>query len=384
MRLLVAGLEPAEAQELFGPIQSQVKPEGILPDWSKLEAAVEQFRPDTIVLYLGLRPGQALAMARRISSLHPQIRVVALGDREEPELIQAVDRAGCADLAIRSLGPADLLRALKVVHRVEKEAPTANGQAVAILGAKGGLGTTTIAVNVAAEVAARTRQRVLLVDLHLFLGDAALALDIVPDPSLLYYIQHGPNLTALQWAEGPPMHRAGFRVLGLDGGIADADKVTAQQVIFLLDRLRERHDYVILDLGSDINEVSLAALSSADRRLMVISNEFRALLGARRRIGALKSLALQEPLAYGVLNRDDPERPADRGAIEDAAGLPVAAAVTNAWREVHTALQQGRVLREIAGKAQVTKDIRALAGFITGESAEGIRRRHFFDLFGRG
>ena len=376
-------MDAAEIQALFEPIASQVTPEGMLPDWSQLEAAVEQFQPDTVVLYLGHRPGQALAMARRVVSMHPSVRIVALADHEEPELVQAVDRAGCADLALRSAGPNDLLRALRLLNRVEEAAPVANGQAIAILGSKGGVGTTTIAVNLAAEVAARTKQRVILVDLHLFLGDAALALDLIPDPSVLQFVRQGQNLPASTWADGPPMHRAGFRVLGLDGNIQDADRVTAQQIVFLLDRLRERHDYVLLDCGSDINEVSMAALSASDRRLLVLTNEFRALLGARRRVNALKSLSLEEPLAYVVLNRDDPDRPADRGAIEDAAGVPVAAAVTNAWREVHTALQQGRVLRDGWPKAQVTKDLRALAGFLTGESAEGLRRKAFFNLFGR-
>lgn len=383
MRLLVAGLEAAEVQEVFTPIAHQVTPDGVLPDWAQLEAAVEQFRPDAIVLYLGHRPGQALAMARRVISLYPGVRIVALADHEEPELTQAVDRAGCADLAIRALGPTDLLRALKLVEEAPTAAPTANGQVIAVFGAKGGVGTTTIAVNLAAEVAAQGKRRVLLVDLHLFLGDAALALDIAPDPSLLHFLRHAPNLSPQVWADGPPMHRAGFRVLGLDGNIAQADGVTAQQVVHLLDRLRERHDYVLLDCGSDINEISMAALAAADRRLLVLTNEFRALLGARRRINALKSMSLDEPLAYVVLNRDDPERPADRGAIEDAAGVPVAAAVSNAWREVHTALQQGRVLREGWPKAQVTKDMRALAGFLTGESSEDLKRKAFFNLFGR-
>lgn len=384
MRLLVAGMDPPEVQAIFASIAEHVRPEGVLPDWSQLEAAVEQFRPDTVLLFLDQRPGQALAVARRVSSLHPQIRIVALSDHEEPELVQAVDRAGCADLAVRSKGAQDLLRALQIGARGESSAPTASGQVIALLGAKGGVGTTTIAVNLAAEVASRTRQRVLLVDMHLFLGDAALALDIIPDPTLLNYLHHAQRLTAAQWAEGPPLHRAGFRVLGLDGNIADADRITAQQVVYLLDRLRERHDYVLLDCGSDINEATLAAVSAADRRMLVLTNEFRALLGARRRVNALRSLQLEEPLAYVVLNRDDPERPADRGAVEDAAGVPVAAAVCNAWREVHTALQQGRVLRDGWPKAQVTKDIQALAGFLTGESSEDLRRRAFFNLFGRG
>lgn len=382
MRLLVAGMEAEDAQQLFGPIEDRIAPEGILPDWNQLEPAVEQFQPEVILLYLGDRPGQALAMARRVVSNHPQLRIVALADTDSPELADAVGRSGCADLALISNGTDDLLRALQLLQERDNE-PTADGQIVALAGAKGGLGTTTIAVNLAAEIASRSRKRVLLVDLHLYLGDAALALDLTPEPTALSYLLNASNLSAQTLSEGPTMHRAGFRVLGLDGDVASAERVTAQQVVYLLDRMRERYDYVLLDCGSDMNEVSLAALSTADRRLIVLTNEFRALLGCRRRVGGLKSLGIQDPVAHAVLNRDDPERPADRGAVEDAAGIPVAAAISNAWREVHTALQQGRVLRDGWPKAQVTKDIRALSGFLTGESTEDVRRRAFFDLFGR-
>lgn len=382
MRLLVAGMEAEEAQQLFGPIEDRVAPEGILPDWNQLEPAVEQFQPEVILLYLGHRPGQALAVARRVVSNHPHVRIVALADHDSPELASAVERAGCADLALTSNGSEDLLRALQLLT-VRDEAPTADGQIVALAGAKGGVGTTTVAVNLAAEIASRTRKRVLLVDLHLYLGDAALALDLVPEPTALNYLLNSASLGASELTEGPVLHRAGFRVLGLDGDVSQAERVTAQQVVYLLDRLRERFDYVLLDCGSDMNEVSLAALSAADRRLIVLTNEFRALLGCRRRVAGMKSLGLADPVAHAVLNRDDPDRPADRGAVEEAGGIPVAAAICNAWREVHAALQQGRVLRDGWPKAQVTKDIRALSGFLTGESTEEVRRRAFFDLFGR-
>ena len=383
MRLLVAGLEQVDVDRLFAPIRARFRPEGVLPDWQNLDTAVEHFQPDTIVLYLDVRPGQALAMARQVLSLHPAVRIIALAQHDEPELISAVDRSGCADLVLLSEGAPALLASLERVSTQEAP-PEANGSVVTVLGGKGGVGATTIAVNLAAEVAARGQPRVILVDLHLFLGDAALALDIVPDPDVLHYLSHGPKLTAASWAEGPPMHRAGFRVLGLAGDLRSADPVTAQQVVYLLDRLRERHDHVIVDCGSDINEVSMAALTVSDRRLLVLQDEFRGLLGARRRVEALRSIGLPDPIAHVVLNRDDPDAPADRGAIEDSAGAPVAAAVTNAWREVHAALQQGRVLREGWPKAKVTRDLRALAGFVAGtESREERRRKAFFSLFSR-
>ena len=75
MRLLVAGLEAEEVHRLFGPIEDRVSPEGILPDWNQLEAAVDQFRPEAIGLFIGDRPGQ-------IGHVRPPERCLISGDSD--------------------------------------------------------------------------------------------------------------------------------------------------------------------------------------------------------------------------------------------------------------------------------------------------------------
>ena len=380
MRLMVAGLSEADSKLVFSALGKLVEHGGVLPDWRHLEKAVEQARPDAVLLYLGARPGQALTMARRIMTVYPNVQFIGLADTETPELVQLATEAGLADLALLENGTADLVAGVQRLLARRTEAHTADGTVLAMIGAKGGVGTTTLAINLASELASNQKSRVILVDLHLYLGDVAANLDLVPDPSALWFLTRGGQAHGRMWTTGPPTHRAGFHVLGLDGDLRNAEQVNAEQVVFMLDALRTHYDYVVLDCGSNLGEISLAACSAADQRIIVLTDELSALLGARRRVIALQALDLPTPVAAGLLNRA--AAGADLPAIEDASGLKIAAKVVNAWRDVYGAMERAQVLREAAPSSQVRADIAHLAEQIGGFVVSDARKKKaFFSFF---
>ena len=380
MRLMVAGLSEADSKVVFTALGRLVEHGGTLPDWRHLEKAVEQARPEVVLLYLGARPGQALTMARRIMTVYPNVQFVGLADAETPELVQLAAEAGLADLALLSNGTVELVGALQRLAARKAEAHVADGTVVAFIGAKGGVGTTTLAINAAAELASDPKASVILVDLHLYLGDVAANLDLVPDPSALWFLTRGGQANSRMWTQGPPIHRAGFRVLGLDGDLRNAEQANAEQVVFLIDALRTHYDYVVLDCGSNLGEISLAACSAADQRFIVLTDELSSLLGARRRVMALQALELPVPVAAGLLNRS--AAGADLPAIEDASGLKVMGQITNAWRDVYGAMERAQVLREAAPSSQVRADIARLAQLITGHDVSDTRKKKaFFSFF---
>jgi pilus assembly protein CpaE len=382
MRIIVAGFDDATGIQVLNALGGLVTQGGVLEDSSQLEDAIHEGRPDAVALYLGDRPSAALQIATRVRALFPHTRVVAIADRDEPELVNLVAGAGCADLALLEYGLADIRRAVEIL--ANRDAPNSkDGKVIAVLGAKGGVGTTTVAINLAAEVAGTTSLAVILVDLYTYLGDVAAVLDISPEPTALWYMtRSGPHA---DWAAGMPKHRGGFRVLGLDGDLTEAQPVTAQQVVYLLDRLREHHDYVFVDCGSNLTEVSLAACSASDQRLLVLTEELPSVLGARRRLQTLKSLDLGAPLAQAVVNRFHPNSKADKAAVEGALGIPMLGALTNAWQEVHSSLEGAKLLREAAPKSRITQDFAALAQTFTGVGAQvQEKKRNFFEALWKG
>jgi pilus assembly protein CpaE len=356
---------------------------GYLRDWTQLEAACRQARPDIVAISIDERPGQVIALVKRVRTMFPQMAFLAIaGTPPVASLVREVTEAGLADLVFLPECPKDLRRALGALAARER-APTVDGDIICLLGAKGGVGTTVLASNLAAELAARNPAApVILVDLHVYLGDLAVGLDVQPRPSVLWFLQRGAIADAKTWAEAPPVHKAGFRVLGLDGDLASADPVSAEQVVHLCAKLKERYPFVVIDCGSEIAEVSLAACSVAKERLIVLTDELAARTGATRRRDALRALDLGPVPCRAVLNRAHEWSEPYRERLEKSCGMPLVGAVSNAWQDMQTALEKGQVLRQSAPRGAAARDLARLAEVLVGADPEEERRKKaFFNFF---
>ncbi len=381
MRLMLVGLTEYQARTQFDAVADLAERGGSLLDAGLLEQAVRDKQPDVVAIHLGVRPTAVLKLITRVRALVPGVSWLAITDATNGELVQQVTEAGCADLVVLRECPEDLRRALRTLNHRDRP-PTADGQAIAVLGAKGGVGTSMVAVNLADALAQKSRARVILVDLHVYLGDLAVALDIRPRPSALWFLGRSAVVDARTWNEAPPLHSAGFRVLALDGDMSRVGPITADEVVTFVEKLKERYDQVVLDCGAGINEVSLAACSAADQRLLVLTDDLGARTGARRRLEVLKELDLGPVPARGVLNRAEANPEDLLAAVERDTGLPMPVAITNAWKDVQTAYQMGKTLRQSAPKAPITQDFRELLEVVAGEGYQTERRnRAFFTFF---
>lgn len=226
-----------------------------------------------------------------------------------------------------------------------------NGKAIAILGAKGGVGTTTIAANLAAELATNPDRSIVLVDLNLFLGDVGLHVGVESGPTVMGAL-NSETTDPGELAQ----HAMGFSVLGLDPDLSDADEVPAEAVVHLLDGLRSAFDIVVIDAGTDLNEVSLTACRYADERLLVTTEQRSSLIGAKRRLIVLGKLGIPGTLAWGVINRAHSDSGVNPTAVQQAIGLTVIARIRNAWADNQAALTAQKLLREHCPSANVTHD----------------------------
>ena len=228
-----------------------------------------------------------------------------------------------------------------------------NGTAIAILGSKGGVGTTTIASNLAAELNNAAERSVILVDLNLFLGDVGLHVGIEREPTAMQWMyDRESDISAATIAK----HPLGFSVLGLAPDLSDADDVVAEDVLHLLNRCREHFDVTVIDCGTDLNETSLTACKYSEHRLLVTTEQRPSLMGAKRRLEILKKLDINGETALGVINRAHNESGVSASAVEQAIGLRVIARIRNAWHDNQAALTQQKLLREHCADAGVTHD----------------------------
>ncbi len=208
----------------------------------------------------------------------PGVAVVAIGNRNEIGLYRDLLQAGVADYVVKPLNTQLLAKALASGRAHTGDASPIHkklGTMVAFVGTRGGVGTTTLAVNMAWYLANRQSRRVALVDLDLQNGDCALALDIKPNSGLREALGSPLRIdnTLLERVMTPVGER--LFVLSSEEPLTEDLHFTAVAVETLVSALREQFHYVIVDVPRIPAAPYRRALEMADFRVMVADQTLR-------------------------------------------------------------------------------------------------------------
>ncbi len=208
----------------------------------------------------------------------PGVAVVAIGNRNEIGLYRDLLQAGVADYVVKPLNTQLLAKALASGRAHTGDASPIHkklGTMVAFVGTRGGVGTTTLAVNMAWYLANRQSRRVALVDLDLQNGDCALALDIKPNSGLREALGNPLRIdnTLLERVMTPVGER--MFVLSSEEPLSEDLHFTAVAVETLASALREQFHYVILDIPRIPAPPYRRALEMADFRVTVADQTLR-------------------------------------------------------------------------------------------------------------
>jgi len=208
----------------------------------------------------------------------PGVAVIAIGNRDEIGLYRELLRAGVTDYVVKPLNPRLLAKALTDGRVRPSEASPIHkklGTLVAFVGARGGVGTTTLAVNTAWHLAHRQTRRVALVDLDLQNGDCALALEIKATSGLSEALANPLRIdnTLLERVMSPVGER--LFVLSSEEPLHEDLHFTAVAVETLVSVLREQFHYVILDVPRIPAAPYRRALEIADCRIVVADQTLR-------------------------------------------------------------------------------------------------------------
>jgi pilus assembly protein CpaE len=199
------------------------------------------------------------------------------------------------------------------------------GRVVAVLAAKAGCGTTTLATNLAIALSAGGTQSVCLVDLDLAYGDLAATLDIVPERTL------ADAADALGRFDPASLESVIVPLrFGVDGVLAptapgDAEKITPHLIGELLASLNLVYDHVVVDVPSQVSTHVLAALDQADQHVLITTPERPALRHLRLTLDVLDLLPYRAKKRAIVVNRSDSAAGVDAADVERLIGRSVAA-----------------------------------------------------------
>ena len=298
--------------------------------------------------------------------------VIGTAPKSDPELILRAMRAGIHEFLVYPPDPTELAGA---VDRLMRRNPSdgKRGEVYAIFNSKGGLGTTTIAVNLASAFASNNPQsRVALVDLVVEGGDVRVFLNLKPAYHLGDLIEKLDRVDAdLLYSLLTPREGGVWVLPGPDSPEFD-DLLDSQTITTMIEHLRSHFAFTVLDCEHHMSERTVAALDQADRILLVTQLTVPALRSVQRTLALFRRLGYPDEKMCVVVNRYHAARRARSGEVlslkdaSDVLKFPISFTLPNDYRTATQALNLGVPVGEVGEPSKLATDFRQLAAKLGG------------------
>jgi len=395
--LITVGLDPAQADQIadvstrmLWAVQ-RADCEGYISHERRppLPQAVKNAHVCVAVIDFDKDIDQAIESIGYIQELYPaKTAFIARSSSMDHQVLLRAMRAGCNDFIGGELDETGLLESLTRINEswTARAAHTTElGQVLTFFGAKGGVGTTTLAVHIAIYLVQCHQKKVLLIDNHPQLGHVCIYLGI--DGSRYNFHELVRNLSRLdsELLRGYiATHSSGLEVLSSPdtcGGRKATDPASMAQT---LDFLRGEYDYVIVDCPNSLDETNVAVIEASNLAFIVATPEIGAVRDLSRHVDVLSENEQNTEKLKVVINRFSAQHAVSVEQIEKAIRLPISFKLPNSYMEVTRAGILGEPISykdKSEFTAQLIKWVSSLAGPVAGHIEEATAKKAKFSLW---
>jgi len=305
--------------------------------------------PDLILLDVMLPKLDGYQVATKIrteegTSGHVPI-IMLTAEREVEQKVRGL-RAGADDYLIKPFHPAELMARIKSL--LARFAPQETlvgrpplGRVLALYGAKGGVGTTTIAINAAIALHRELGRKVCLVDGNLQFGDHRVFLDLGLDKKSIVDIVTAPNIDVDLIRQVMVKHDSGVDLLLAPPSPETAELVTQEHMPIILEGLRGLYDYVVIDIDKRLDDINLGVLEAADTMFVVMTADLSCLKNVRLVLETIGHLGYESSKVQLVLNRSNAFTGINVKNAEGALKRNIDFQIVNEYRGAISALNSG-------------------------------------------
>lgn len=307
---------------------------------TELVAAVLRLDPDVVLVHDQLGPEPVLQVIRDLSLRRPSCAalVVALAPTAE-QFATAMD-AGArgvlayppsfADLEARVLAAGDWAQQMRrlLVGTSQNSGSSADlgrARVITFTGAKGGVGTTTIATHMALDVVRNVPgHQVCLVDLDLEKGDVSGVLEVRHRASIADVAKVSDDLSAQAVGDAVVVHESGLRLLLAPNDVRDVEAVDPRSLREVVAVLRQEYDLVVIDAGAHVTPIQATVVELADEVIVVATPDVLAMRGLRRAITQWEGLGVRkENDLHVLLNRVSRQTTVSADTVRQLTRAPV-------------------------------------------------------------
>ena len=355
----------------------------------------KEMTPDVVLMDINMPDMDGISATERLSAEVPSAAVVMMSVQGEADYLRRSMLAGAREFLVKPFSSDELTASIRQVYTREQEklsrivvqpaaaaaAPVAAtprptnsvreegepGRVVAVFGPKGGVGRTTLAVNLAVAAATELGQKTCLVDASFQFGDVGVLLNLNPKNKSIADL-----IGELEQGEPESMdtfvinHSAGIKVLLAPPSPEMAELITPTGAKRMIEALRKTNDLVVVDCMSSFNDTTLAILDLADTVLTMLSLEITSIKNIRLFLEVAEQLGYESDKVRLVLNRADSSLGIRVADVEHSIGRRVDHTIVSDGRSVVYALNRGVPFFLSNREAQVSQDVLRLAQAVVG------------------
>jgi len=368
IKVLVAGVQPEEKESIIDALANveYISTTDGADNAEQVLEMLEQKHVD-VVLVNAYISGNGYKLTETIVDQHPEVAVIIIERDLQEDTMRAAMFAGAKDVLLYPFTPSKLVDSIYRSYQAERKRRMAQhgrisshkkggrGQLITVFGTKGGVGKTFIATNLAVSLAQRNSSRVALVDLDLDFGNAALALNIIPQFTIADVVNEAVNLDQDLLESYLIPHRSGLRLLAANAEPQMTEFVSADYVGMILRILQDSFDYVVVDMPARFYDPVDPALHEADMLLLVATPEVVTLRNIKSCLNTLTMLKYPSYKIKVVLNKVDSRNEIKPRDVEVTLNSKIYASIQADYRLVASSMNQGIPVVTLAPRAKISR-----------------------------
>jgi pilus assembly protein CpaE len=306
-------------------------------------------------------PVAAMALLRKVCG--PDTSIVTIGNVNDVELYRSLTEAGIGDYLVKPIQPNTLRKSLERISRPasDEQAEKKSAQVIAVIGARGGVGASTIAVNVAWHIANDMNRQVALLDLDLQFGTVTLSLDLEPCHGMRDILENPERVDSLFISSSMVREGENLLVLGAEEALEHSLSVKPAAVTMLLDGLAPTVDYILMDIPRSLLTDCPEVLKRVDTVLLVADPSLASVRDVTRLAELVRNMAPEANVIVAA-NKVGANKKGELPVAEFKRNvkLPIEHSIPWDAKTPSEAASVGKALGAVAARTPITRAIHRL------------------------
>jgi pilus assembly protein CpaE len=337
----------------------------------RVHSPEDRERPDLLIYELGENVDEEFKLIQSLLASNGVAEVFVTSDKKEADVLLKAMRAGTKEFLHQPLDELEVQTALLSFKKRAELTPLAKepvhaGQIINVMGAKGGVGTTTVAVNLAMILAEKKKAgSVALVDLNTVFGEIPLFLSVKPTYHWGQITKNVGRLDSTFLLNAMAKHPSGVHILPSPSYLNGHPPVTREIMDCLLTTMKRTFDFTIVDGGQSLDGPALKAIEMSDRVFLITLLNLPCLRNTGNLLKSLASAGVADKDRVKlVINRYLKKTDITLKEAKESVKSEIFWSISNDYKTTMSAINRGKPIYEVSARADITKELEGLADTI--------------------